>query len=130
MPRRSDQRTTPRPRPSWRTIMVPVASAAAMTMLPPLAAQASTQAGPASPPPVTILTAGAHNGDGDIVIAPFGDTGSYTNGPEIRSPSGRVNGYSAGGHEFLITPQGTALILAYTTATADLTAIGGRRTGQ
>jgi Arylsulfotransferase (ASST) len=35
------------------------------------------------------------------------------------------NGLSADGHEFLITPWGTALILAYTTATADLTAIGG-----
>jgi hypothetical protein len=35
------------------------------------------------------------------------------------------NGFSADGHEFLITPQGTALILAYTTATADLSSIGG-----
>jgi hypothetical protein len=35
------------------------------------------------------------------------------------------NGLSADGHEFLITPRSTALILAYTTATADLTSIGG-----
>jgi hypothetical protein len=35
------------------------------------------------------------------------------------------NGYSADGHEFLITPQGNALILSYTTATANLTSIGG-----
>jgi hypothetical protein len=35
------------------------------------------------------------------------------------------NGYSADGHEFLITPWNTALILIYTTATADLTSIGG-----
>ncbi len=35
------------------------------------------------------------------------------------------NGLSADGHEFLITPWNTALILAYTTATADLTSIGG-----
>jgi hypothetical protein len=35
------------------------------------------------------------------------------------------NGYSADGHEFLITPQNTALILSYATTTADLTAIGG-----
>jgi hypothetical protein len=35
------------------------------------------------------------------------------------------NGYSADGHEFLITPWGTALVLAYTTATANLTSIGG-----
>ncbi|MCW3026792.1 MAG: hypothetical protein JWN81_3 [Solirubrobacterales bacterium] len=35
------------------------------------------------------------------------------------------NGLSADGHEFLITPQNTALILSYTTATADLSSIGG-----
>jgi hypothetical protein len=35
------------------------------------------------------------------------------------------NGLSADGHEFLITPQNTALILSYTTTTANLTAIGG-----
>jgi hypothetical protein len=35
------------------------------------------------------------------------------------------NGYTADGHEFLITPQNTALILAYAMTTADLTSIGG-----
>jgi hypothetical protein len=35
------------------------------------------------------------------------------------------NGLGADGHEFLITPWNTALILSYTTATADLTSIGG-----
>jgi hypothetical protein len=35
------------------------------------------------------------------------------------------NGYSADGHEFLITPWNTALVLAYTTTTANLTSIGG-----
>ena len=35
------------------------------------------------------------------------------------------DGLSADGHEFLITKQNTALILAYTKATADLTSIGG-----
>jgi hypothetical protein len=35
------------------------------------------------------------------------------------------NGLSADGHEFLITPWNTALVLAYTTATANLTSIGG-----
>jgi len=35
------------------------------------------------------------------------------------------NGYSADGHEFLLTRHNTALILSYTTATADLTSIGG-----
>jgi hypothetical protein len=36
------------------------------------------------------------------------------------------NGLSADGHEFLITPWNTALILSYTTAVANLTSIGGR----
>ena len=35
------------------------------------------------------------------------------------------NGYTADGHEFLITPPNTALILAYSKTTADLTSIGG-----
>jgi Arylsulfotransferase (ASST) len=35
------------------------------------------------------------------------------------------NGLAADGHEFLITPWNTALVLAYTTAKADLTSIGG-----
>jgi Arylsulfotransferase (ASST) len=35
------------------------------------------------------------------------------------------NGLSADGHEFLITPQNTALILSYQTTTANLTSIGG-----
>ncbi len=35
------------------------------------------------------------------------------------------NGYAADGHEFLITPWNTALILAYHQATADLTSISG-----
>jgi hypothetical protein len=35
------------------------------------------------------------------------------------------NGLSADGHEFLLTPWNTALILSYTTTTANLTSIGG-----
>jgi len=35
------------------------------------------------------------------------------------------NGLSTDGHEFLITPWNTALILSYTSATANLTSIGG-----
>ena len=138
---------------------------------------------PAGPPPVTVLTQGADNRNGDIFISPSGDTSSYANGPEIINNAGQViwfhpvpageeaadfrtqtyagqpvltwwqgtglgglssgtdyiynnryqqiatvnagNGYTADGHEFLITPWNTALILAYTTATADLTSIGG-----
>jgi hypothetical protein len=158
-----------------------LAAAAVITVL----AQASPVAAdsPAGPPPITVLTQGADNGNGDIFIAPFGDTSSYANGPEIINTAGQViwfhpvpagqeaadfrtqtydgqpvltwwqgtglgglssgtdyvyndryqqiatvsagNGYSADGHEFLITPWNTALILAYTTSTADLTSIGG-----
>jgi hypothetical protein len=35
------------------------------------------------------------------------------------------DGLTTDGHEFLITPWNTALVLSYTTATADLTSIGG-----
>ena len=40
------------------------------------------------PPPVTILTHGADNGNGDIFLAPEG--GGYQNGPEIITTTGRV----------------------------------------
>jgi hypothetical protein len=157
------------------------ALAAAVAMAAP--ASAATGTTPTAPPPVTILTPGANNGNGDIFISPFGDSSTYANGPEIINNAGQVvwfhpvpagqeasdfrtqtyhgqpvltwwqgtglgglssgtdyiyndhyqqiatvnagNGYSADGHEFLITPWNTALILSYTTATADLTSIGG-----
>jgi hypothetical protein len=163
--------------PLAATALAATALTAAMAASP---AAADAQTGP---PPVTILTQGANNGNGDIFISPFGDTSSYENGPEIINNQGNViwfhavpageeasdfrpqrydgkpvltwwqgtglgglssgtdyiyndhyqqiatvnagNGYSADGHEFLITPWNTALILAYTTATANLTSIGG-----
>jgi Arylsulfotransferase (ASST) len=140
----------------------------------------SCAAGPSStvPPPLTILTHGADNGNGDIFVAPSG--GGYASGPEIITATGQViwfhplpageiatdfrtqtylgqpvltwfqsggptggtdyidndryqqiatvragNGYRTDFHEFLITPWNTALILADTTATANLTSIGG-----
>ena len=162
---------------------------AAATLAAAVAGTALVQASPVAadtptgPPPVTVLTQGADNGNGDIFISPFGDTSTYQNGPEIIDNQGNViwfhpvpagqeasdfrtqtyhgqpvltwwqgtglgglaqgtdyiyndryqqiatvsagNGLSADGHEFLITPWNTALILAYTTATADLTSIGG-----
>jgi hypothetical protein len=155
----------------------------AAALAPAQARAKAPAAAPAQPPPVTVLTQGADNGNGDIFIAPFGDTGTYANGPEIITGTGQVvwfhpvpagqeaadfrtqfyqgqpvltwwqgtglgglasgtdyiyndhfqqiatvnagNGLQADGHEFLITPWNTALILAYTTATADLTSIGG-----
>jgi outer membrane protein assembly factor BamB len=127
-------------------------------------------------PPITILTRGADNGNGDIFIAPEGE--GDANGPEILTTTGHVvwfhplpNGETATDfrtqtylgqpvltwfqsgssgtdeiyndhyqpvatvraadgdmtnfHEFLITPWNTALILADTTATANLRSIGG-----
>jgi hypothetical protein len=183
----------------WRTllaaaavtaIVAPAAQAAAVApaaqaaaVIPAHARSNPPAATPADPPPVTVLTQEAGNGNGDIFIAPFGDSTTYANGPEIINNAGQVlwfqpvpageeaadfrpqvydgqpvltwwqgtglgglssgtdyiyndhfqqiatvsagNGYQADGHEFLITPWNTALILAYTTATADLTSIGG-----
>ena len=153
----------------------------ALAIAAPAVAAADTP--PTAPPPVTVVTPGADNHNGDIFISPYGDSTTYANGPEIIDNHGNVvwfhavpagqeaadfrtqlyrghrvltwwqgtglgglaqgtdyiyndhyqqiatvnaaNGLSADGHEFLITRQNTALILAYTTATADLTSIGG-----
>jgi outer membrane protein assembly factor BamB len=135
-------------------------------------ATASTQA-----PPVTVLTKGADNGNGDIFLAPQSG-GQYGSGPEIVGITGKVlwfhrlpagafatdfrtqtylgkpvltwfqgganggeyviynaryqqiatvkpaNGYAPDFHEFLITPWNTALILADTPGTANLTSLG------
>jgi hypothetical protein len=188
-PTSNDPRSARLPR-RWRTLLAAaavtavVAAAQAAAVIPAQAAQPNPPAStPADPPPVTVLTQGAGNGNGDIFIAPFGDSTTYANGPEIINNAGQVlwfhpvpageeaadfrpqsydgqpvltwwqgtglgglssgtdyiyndhfqqiatvnagNGYQADGHEFLITPWNTALILAYTTATADLTSIGG-----
>jgi hypothetical protein len=136
------------------------------------AATASTQA-----PPITVLTEGANNGNGDIFLAPQSG-GQYGSGPEIVSIDGKViwfhqlpagtfatdfrtqtylgkpvltwfqgggnggeaviyndryqqiaavrpaSGYMPDFHEFLITPWNTALILADTIGTANLTSLG------
>ena len=139
----------------------------------PATATASTQA-----PPVTVLTQGADNGNGDIFLAAQ-SSGQYVSGPEIVSITGMVlwfhplpagtfatdfrtqtylgkpvltwfqgggngsgedviyndryqqiatvkpaNGYMPDFHEFLITPWNTALILADTIGTANLTSLG------
>jgi hypothetical protein len=57
-----------------------------------LAACAGAPAGAASStgaPPITVLTAGANNGNGDIFLAPESN-GSYASGPEIVSNTGKV----------------------------------------
>ena len=45
---------------------------------------------PSGPPPVTILTSGANNANGDIFVTPTGDTATYANGPEIIDNHGKV----------------------------------------
>jgi hypothetical protein len=170
--------------PRWRRLALAVTAVlAAGVPFSVAAAGPAAASSPTAPPPVTVLTQGAHNQGSDIFITPTGDTTTYANGPEIINSKGHVvwfhavpagltasdfrvqrydgqpvltwwqgtglgglssgtdyiyndhfqqiatvnagNGYSADGHEFLITPWNTALILSYTTATADLTSIGG-----
>jgi hypothetical protein len=41
------------------------------------AATAPTDPGPAAPPPVTVVTPGADNHNGDIFVAPFGDQDTH-----------------------------------------------------
>jgi hypothetical protein len=137
---------------------------------------AATATASAQAPPVTVLTKGADNGNGDIFLAPQSG-GQYGSGPEIVSIAGQVlwfhqlpagtfasdfrtqtylgkpvltwfqgsnggegviynaryqqiatvkpaNGYLSDFHEFLITPWNTALILADTIGTANLTSLG------
>jgi hypothetical protein len=154
--------------------------AAALTTAALCAAVVSCSSGPAATvtasaqaPPVTVLTKGADNGNGDIFLAPQSG-GQYGTGPEIVSITGQVlwfhqlpagtfatdfrtqtylgkpvltwfqggegviynaryqqiatvkpaNGYLPDFHEFLITPWNTALILADTIGTANLTSLG------
>jgi outer membrane protein assembly factor BamB len=48
-------------------------------------------AGSTAPPPLTILTPSADNGDGDIFLAPVAlGGGGYANGPEIVTTTGKV----------------------------------------
>ena len=158
-----------------------VIAAGAVTALATTGCAAATSGPGASghgPPPVTVLTQGADNGNGDIFIAPQGG-GGYASGPEILTDTGKVvwfhvlpageaatdfrtqtyqgrpvltwfqgsglsgtdyiyddryrqiaevragNGYLTDFHEFLITPWNTALILADTFGTANLTSMGG-----
>ena len=146
------------------------------------AAVVSCSSGPAGTvstqaPPVTVLTKGTDNGNGDVFLAPQGR--QYGTGAEIVSITGKVlwfrrlpagtlatdfrtqtylgkpvltwfqinrdgggegvicnaryrqiatvkpaNGYAPDFHEFLITPQNTALILADAPGTANLTSLG------
>ena len=74
--------------PSWRAAAAAFFAGAIPASL--AVAGPASAAAPADPPPVTVLTAGASNGNGDIFISPFGDTSSYANGAEIINNAGHV----------------------------------------
>jgi Arylsulfotransferase (ASST) len=167
----------------WRRVTLSAAALVAAVASPSLAVGTASAATPTAPPPLTLLTNHVPRGGGDYFITPTGDRGTYANGPEIVSSSGKViwfhaipprqrasdfrtqtydgqlvltwwqgsdfgglsngtdyiynshyqqiatvnagNGDTTDGHEFLITPQNTALITSFDTATANLTSIGG-----
>src|SRR5579859_7334162 len=64
-------------------------------------AAGGTAASGTGPPPVTVLTPGADNGNGDIFLAPQSG-GSYASGPEIVSDTGKLIWFHA-------LPPGTAV---------------------
>jgi hypothetical protein len=67
------------------------AAAVAVVVAPlSLAAGTAGAATPTAPPPLTLLTNHAGLGGGDYFITPTGDSGTYANGPEIVSSSGKV----------------------------------------
>lgn len=55
-----------------------------------IATNASAASSNTGPPPVTILTPGAHLGNGYVFVTPTGDTTQYANGPEILDAQGNV----------------------------------------
>jgi hypothetical protein len=62
---------------------------AAFPALVTVPAGSASAAGNPGPPPLTVLTAGADNGNGDIFLASSGDS-EYAGGPEIVTPAGQV----------------------------------------
>src|SRR6202050_3071102 len=74
-----------------RTALAATAAAVAAAGPALIAASPATAAGaPTAPPPVTVLTGHASRADGDLFISPFGDQGTYANGPEILNSKGKV----------------------------------------
>jgi hypothetical protein len=66
-----------------------LAACGACSLLAAVPGGTASAAGNPGPPPLTVLTRGADNGNGDIFLAPFGDS-SYASGPEIVTPAGKV----------------------------------------
>ena len=82
----------------WRgrpRVAAALTSGAICALVAPFAAGSANAATSAGPPPVTILTPGADNGNGDIFLAPGGGpqtpgSPSYAGGPEIISNTGKL----------------------------------------
>ena len=91
-------RVSPWHRSRWRLAAVLAVGAVLLVLVAVSARTASAAGGTASatrsaaPPPLTILTPGADNANGDIFIAPFalGGGDSYGSGPEIVTTTGKV----------------------------------------
>lgn len=62
---------------------------AALSVAAVLPAGTASAAGSQGPPPLTVLTSGADNGNGDIFLAPYRSS-NYAGGPEIVTPAGKV----------------------------------------
>lgn len=68
-----------------------LAVGAAVLVLAAIPRGTASAAASSGPPPLTVLTRGANNGNGDIFLAPFPlGTGGYPNGPEIVTNTGKV----------------------------------------
>jgi hypothetical protein len=69
--------------------MTAVFLACATSALATVPAGSASAAGSPGPPPLTVLTSGADNGNGDIFLAPYGSS-TYASGPEIVTVAGQV----------------------------------------
>jgi outer membrane protein assembly factor BamB len=88
-----------RGKPRAAVILAACATCAVLAACPSGAANAA--ASTAGPPPLTVLTPGANNCNGDIFLAPIG--GNYASGPEIVTNTGEVVWFHA-------LPTGTAAL--------------------
>jgi hypothetical protein len=74
----------------WRRVTLSATALAIVVAPLSLAGGTADAATPTAPPPLTLLTNHAPLGGGDYFITPTGDTGTYANGPEIVTSSGKV----------------------------------------
>ena len=82
--------TVDRRPPSHRRRLAYAVALAGAVLAAAVPAGAGADSPPTAPPPITIVTPGADNHNGDIFISPFGDSDTYANGPEILDNHGHV----------------------------------------